>query len=140
MIAGMTNIDSHGVATALGLANSTIAAARTLVDLAKNTTNHELKNQVSDVLSNVLEMKIKILELDEANRNLKEKLNQKGSITRDPKFGYWFKDGETEPLCPKCFEGPSGAVTYLLPLYGRPGIIPHRKCVVCQQMYPERKS
>jgi hypothetical protein len=105
MIAGMTNIDPHGAATVLGLANSTIAAAKTLVDLAKSSANHELKNQVSDVLSNVLEMKIKILELDEENRSLREKLKQKGNMRRESSTGFYFKEGETDPLCPKCYEG-----------------------------------
>jgi len=64
-------------------------------------------------LSNVLEMKIKILELDEENRKLKEQLNQKGSIKRESRTGFYFKDeAMDDPLCPKCYEG-DGKLIYL---------------------------
>jgi hypothetical protein len=48
---------------------------------------------------------VKVYELAEENRSLRELLDQKASIKRDPQFGYWFKEGETEPLCLKCYEG-----------------------------------
>jgi hypothetical protein len=74
-------IDPHGAASALGLLNQTIATARSLVDLATKAKNHELNTQLSNVLSNVLEVKIKIIELDEENRSLRLQLEQKDSVT-----------------------------------------------------------
>jgi hypothetical protein len=136
MIAGMTIFDSHGAVTVLGLANSTIATAKTLVDLAKNTTNHELKTQISDVYDGILEMKAKILDLDEENRALKEQLRQKANIKRDPEHGYWFKEGETDPLCRRCYESPASAIVYLPPVFT--GMAGRRRiCNVCKFVYSE---
>jgi hypothetical protein len=105
-------IDPHGAGTALGLVNSTIATARTLVDLATKAKNHELSTQVSNVLSSVLEMKIKILELDAENRSLRLQLEQKDSVKLNGEFRYFYKDGDPIPLCPKCYEG-SGKIAHL---------------------------
>ena len=120
--------------SALATVNSVMALGKTAVELAKKTKDPELKEKVSEVLNGILDLKGTIISLDEENQNLKVKLAQRGTITRDPRYGYWLKENETEPLCPKCYEGES-RVAYLSPL--RSGV---RKCNVCQTPYYESGS
>jgi hypothetical protein len=136
----MTLITPHNAAAAVGLANSAFSAVKSAFELAKKATDLELKREITTAFDNVLELKMKVYDLAEENRSLRELLELKGSIKRDPKFGYWFKEGETEPICPKCYEGPSTAVRYLSPLVNVPGMIPHRKCNVCDLTYQERRN
>ena len=98
--------------TALGLINSTVQTAKTAIELAKHSKDHDLKNSVSAILDQILDLKAKILELDEENRSLHQRIATHADVERKGDFGYWFKRGETDPLCPKCYEG-SGKITYL---------------------------
>jgi len=138
-IAGMTIITPHNAATAVGLANSAFTAVKSAFELAKKTTDLELKHEISATFESVLELKVKVYELAEENRSLRELLDQKASIKRDPQFGYWFKEGETEPLCPKCYEG-KNAIVYLSPLnnYAVGGL--RRWCHICEKPFPEKAA
>jgi hypothetical protein len=113
----MIPIDSHSVGSALGIANSAISAAKSAYELVKKTSDIELKHQVSDVMNSILDLKVKILELDEENRQLRQRLEQRDNIKRESESGFWLKDGETDPLCPTCYEGPSHAIVYLKAKY-----------------------
>ena len=87
-------------------------------------------------MDSVLELKAKIIELDEENRNLQRRLELKDKITRSGEFGYWFKEGEEDPLCPKCYEG-SGKVIYLTSC--KPwGNGTRRDCRECSRTYMEK--
>ena len=106
-------IDPHSAATAVGLANSAFTAVKSAFELAKKTTDLELKHEISATFDSVLELKVKVYELAEENRSLRELLDQKGSIKHDPKTSFFFKEGETNPLCPKCYQGPDNTIAYL---------------------------
>jgi hypothetical protein len=88
---------------------------------------------LSDAVDNVLELKIKVVELADENRLLREQLEQRASVRHDPQFGYFFKEGETKPLCAKCYQGPEKSLVYLNALksatFGT-----GRKCPVCDQV------
>ena len=124
------SIDPHTAATAIGLVNSAFSSVKTAFDLAKKTTDLDLKHEVSKAFDNVLELKATVYELAEENRTLREKLNEKASVKRNPEFGYYFADGDSDPLCPKCYEV-SGKLIHLPP--SRPwnrGV--RRDCVECK--------
>jgi hypothetical protein len=125
-----TLIDPHTAATALGIANTAIGSVKSALELAKKTKDLELKHEISNVMDNVLDLKAKVLELDEENRNLRQRLEQKEAMKREGKYGYWFKEGETDPLCPKCYESTS-KVIYLSRLQSYGGMTPQRNCKVC---------
>jgi hypothetical protein len=105
-------MDISTASTALGLINSTVQTAKTAIELAKHSKDSDLKNSVSAVLDQILDLKAKILELDEENRSLHHQLATRTKVMRGVDFGYWFKPGETDPLCPKCYEG-GGKLVYL---------------------------
>ena len=114
---------------ALSLINSTVQTAKTAVELAKNSKDSSLKEAVGEVLDGILDLKIKILDLEEENRELKHKLNKQEVLERKGEFGYWFKSGEDDPLCPKCYEG-NGKLVYLPKSEPWNGGI-KRECRVC---------
>jgi hypothetical protein len=98
--------DASTAGQLLGTAVSIIRNAR---DLAKDSSDHELKNVISDAYDAVLNLKEKLLDLDEENRQLKAQLSKRGSFTGPiPPFGYVYKaddTGKDHPLCPKCYQG-----------------------------------
>jgi hypothetical protein len=124
-------IDPQSAGTVLGLANSAISAVKSAFELSKKTSDLELKHQISEVMDSVLNLKVKIIELDEENRTLRRRLEQKDSIKREPKHGFWLRDGETEPLCPRCYEGEKHLVAYLSPAVFTDSSGYQRKCNVC---------
>jgi len=130
-------IDPHTASTALGIANSAIGSVKTALELAKKTKDLDLKHEISNVMDSVLELKAKVLELDEENRKLRQSLEQQTSVKRDPQYGYWFKEGEEDPLCPKCYQSTDSKLVYLDPLRKYIGGM-GRSCPVCAQIVYER--
>ncbi len=66
-----------GVLSAIGTTLSTLKNAR---DLAKESKDHELKDVISDAYDRLIDLKERMLALDEENRNLKTKLAERDSI------------------------------------------------------------
>ena len=102
----MDSIIPAAVVSTLSAVNSAIASVKNARDIAKQSQNADVKNAVLEVYDAVIDLKDKVLQLDEENRKLREKLSQRENVKRNPQFGYYFKEGESnEPLCPKCYEG-----------------------------------
>jgi hypothetical protein len=57
--------------TTVQIVSGLAASAKNAVDLAKASSNNELKGAVSELYDSVLDVKGRVLELDEENRNLK---------------------------------------------------------------------
>lgn len=122
-------IDPSSASSLLGLLNSTVQTAKTAVELAKSAKDSTLKSTVSEVLDGILNLKITVLDLDEENRKLKLQLEARQEVERKGPFGYWFKKDQTDPLCPKCYEG-ENKIVYLEPSQPWSGGI-RRDCRVC---------
>lgn len=131
------SIDPHSVASAIGLANNALGAVKSAFELGKKTTDLELKQHLSDAVDNVLELKIRVHDLAEENRSLREQLNLKASVARNSEFGYYFAEGDSDPLCPKCYEG-NGKLIHLSPSKPWNGGI-RRDCIECRQTFWEKK-
>jgi len=125
----LIRMDISVASTAIGLINSTVQTAKTAIELAKHTKDSDLRNSVSEVLDHILDLKAKVLELDEENRWLKQQISARAELERRGEFGYWFKRGETDPLCPRCYEG-SGKLVYLPKAETWSGGI-RRDCRIC---------
>jgi hypothetical protein len=123
--------------TALGLANSAVSAVKSAYELSKKTSDLDLKHQISHVLDTVLDLKVKIIELDEENRMLRQQVEQKDNLKRDAVTGFWFKDGdEAAPLCPKCYESDNKLI-YLTHNRASEYSSENYLCKVCKfQRYP----
>jgi len=118
--------------TTVQIVSGLAASAKNAVDLAKGTSNNELKGALSELYDSVLGVKARVLELDEENRGLKTRLAQREEIEGpDAKFGYFhFKSKPHEPLCPKCFQSVPSKAVNMGPRDQRAGGI-MRFCPVC---------
>lgn len=135
MIVVMT-IDPHGAATVVSLINSALSSVRTAKDLTKQSKDSDLKEQISGIYDAILSMKERVLELDEENRNLRQQLEQRAAIKRSGEFGYFYQDGDADPLCPKCWEG-SNKIAHLSAVRQRSSGL-KRDCLQCDTVYWEK--
>ncbi|MGD0830846.1 MAG: hypothetical protein ABR907_07885 [Terracidiphilus sp.] len=118
--------------TTVQIVSGLAASAKNAVDLAKGTSNNELKGALSELYDSVLDVKARVLDLDEEVRSLKTQLAQREEIIGpDEVNGYFcYKSKPEKPLCPKCYQTvPSNAV-YLGPMHTFNGGI-RRICRVC---------
>jgi hypothetical protein len=99
------SIDIQSATPILGLFNSAVSATRSAVEIAKKTKD-----------------------------SMKAKFTQHETICREARNGYFFKKGDSEPRCPKCYEGNDRPI-HLLPL-----VSGKRKCPVCDSTYNEGGS
>jgi hypothetical protein len=120
------------VLTATQIVGGLVASAKNARDLAKDTSNNDLKAAISDLYDEVLNIKERVLDLDEENRGLKEQLARKVDIEGpDETNGYFFfKDRPDNPLCPKCFQSVQSNTVFLGPLHEWNGG-KRRSCTVC---------
>lgn len=118
--------------TTVQIVSGLAASAKNAVDLAKSTSNNELKGAVSELYDSVLDVKARVLELDEEVRRLKTQFAQREEIIGpDARFGYFcFKSKSNEPLCPKCYQSIPSKVVNMGPRDQRAGGI-MRFCPVC---------
>jgi hypothetical protein len=133
----ISTMNLHDVPPILNLVNTTLSGLRSAVELADKSKDRALKNQLSEVLSSFLALQVKVLELDIENRTLKSQLAQKDAIERRGEFGYFFKDADPDPLCPKCYEG-TGKIIHLSNLKQESGGV-RRVCRECNLSFWETK-
>jgi hypothetical protein len=128
--------DASTATQLLGTAVSIVKNAR---DLAKDSSNHELKTVISDAYDAVLNLKEKLLALDEENRQLKAQLAKRDSLVGPiPPYGYVYRaddKGHDNPMCPKCFQE-KGHESFMTKF--RNVSMPGRQCSVCQLSIHER--
>jgi hypothetical protein len=127
--------------TTVQIVSGLAASAKNAVDLAKASSNNELKGAVSELYDSVLDVKARVLELDEQVRTLKTQLAQREEIIGpDARFGhFYFKDKPNEPLCPKCYQSIPSKVVNMGPRDQRAGGI-MRFCPVCNFTVTEERA
>lgn len=114
------------------LVGGLLGSTKNALELAKQSSNHDLKASISELYDSLLDVKARVLELDEENRRLKAELSQKDQVIGPTgQHGYFFrKDKPEQPLCPKCFQSQPSNEVFLGPLHKhRNGKL--RKCPVC---------
>ncbi len=87
----------------LTLFNAIAAAGRTIYEIAQGTSKLETKQELMDVNDTLMNLKRAAGDLEDQNRELKEKLRFKSEDFefRNP---FWFENKYPErALCPKCF-------------------------------------
>ena len=119
------------------LVTSTIIATQHAFDLAEHLRDEELKQKIYEVYTLVLVLDRQMAALEEENRNLRRELAERRRVMAERKgvFGYWFKEGETDPLCPVCCER-DDALSYLSQVeHVEKGS--RRVCGTCQSVFWE---
>ncbi len=107
------------------------------VSFRKHLKNSEEKRKVDEVLDTLRDLKQSASELEDQNRELREKLRFKSDDYEFRNPFYYHKDRSERPLCAKCFanhtEGPMGE-------QGRGCIESCRACLVCGKTTSVRDS
>jgi len=125
----MTNMEPVStVTTAWTIAKAAGEISKKLYELGKSIKDRKAKQQVDELLDKLRDLKQSASELEDENRNLREKLRFKSG---DYEFHspFWYaKSNPDQPLCPKCFADEIAA-----PM-GEPGQgcnSDYRHCLVC---------
>lgn len=120
------------VLTTTQLVSGLVASAKNVLDLAKASSDHALKASVNELYDSVLDVKGRVLDLDEEKRSLKAELARKDEfIGPIEPYGYFFyKARPDEPLCPKCFQASPQRPVFLSLLTNLDGG-QYRNCLQC---------
>jgi hypothetical protein len=117
------------VTTALTIARTAGELTKKLYEFGKSLKDREAKQQIDEILDKLRELKHSASELEDENRDLREKLRFK-SDDYEFRSPFWYdKAHPNQPLCPKCF-----AKKIPAPM-GEPGegCSPgYRCCLVCE--------
>jgi hypothetical protein len=118
--------------TTAQLVGSLAASAKNALDLAKASSDHALKGAVSELYDSLLDVKGRVLDLDEENRRLKTELARKDEFIGpiEPHGYFFYKEKPDQPLCPRCFQSQPQHPVYLSPLTDFKGG-QHRSCIIC---------
>lgn len=94
--------------TTAGLVNNALSSLKSARDLAKIASDNDLKETIGEAYETLLDLRERVLTLDEENRQLKAQLATKAAyIGPVAPHGYFYaaEDGEHQhPLCPTCFQ------------------------------------
>jgi hypothetical protein len=117
------------VTTAWSIAKTAGEISKKLYNFAKSLKDREDKQQVDEILNELRELKQSASELEDENRDLREKLRFK-SEDYEFRSPFWYDKAKADqPLCPKCFANKIAA-----PM-GEPGQgcnTHYRVCLVCR--------
>jgi hypothetical protein len=136
----------------LGSISTAIATIKTSMDIAKLIKDSsssldeaetklklaELISTLADLKTELADIKVDLIDKDEIIRELKNKIQEKESLSFDGKL-YW-KEGDKIPFCPICFENENKYI-HLTHNEGYPASIeysgeePFYICKVCDKIY-----
>jgi len=126
------------IPTAVTMLANVVSTLKNASELAKTSTDFDLKVAIGDAYSALIDLKAKISELDDENRELKKQLAQRATLKRDPRTGYYFKEGESDsPICQRCYEG-EGKLAYLSNIIREENGL-RRSCHQCDRSFWEQK-
>jgi hypothetical protein len=119
--------------TAWTIAKTAGEISKKLYELGKGLKDREQQQKVDEIVDKLRDLKQLASELEDENRELREKLRFKGD-DYDFRSPFWYpKDKPDMPLCPKCFATDVAAPMGEQHLDG-PGR-PYRTCLVCNNFF-----
>jgi hypothetical protein len=134
-------MDFGAATTTASLVANVVGTVRAARDLAKDIGNHELKEKIGDAYDGLNDLRQRVLDLDEENRQLKAELAKKAEIEGPvPPFGYFFdKRHPDHPMCPKCYQAKESRIAYMGPLHPWNGGM-RRVCQLCGHITTEQEG
>jgi hypothetical protein len=134
--------DSISVASfALSLTTKATEALNALRERAKTTKDLDIKDQISTLYDNVLELKEVISRLLDENKDLKRQIEaqqhppEKPEIKQRGEANYYFK-GTEGPFCQPCYDD-KGKLVVLPPQSKSGSGSVSRTCTVCRNIFYE---
>jgi hypothetical protein len=121
--------------TAVSLVNGTISLFKQVNDAAKESDNIDLKRGLSDLYSQIVEIKAQVLDLAQENTDLRRQLTLRNEMSWDASKGVYFAENDPSPFCPACWDG-NGKLVRLNPNYARGGSLVWKyDCKVCHNYF-----
>jgi hypothetical protein len=129
------------VTTTWTIAKTAGEITKKLFELGKSFKDRDAKQQIDEILDELRALKQSASELEDENRELREKLRFK-SDDYEFRTPFWYdKAHSDQPLCPKCFANKIAA-----PM-GEPGqgcSVDYRRCLACENCievsHPSRRQ
>ena len=120
------------VLTTTQLVGGLVASAKNALELAKASSDYALKGAVSELYDSLLDVKARVLDLDEETRRLEAELAQKEEFIgpTEPHGYFFFKDKADQPLCPRCIQSQPSNPVFLSPVFDYNGGT-KRTCIIC---------
>lgn len=141
--------DLGSISTAIATVKTSMDIAKIIKDSSNSLDEAERKLKIAELISSLADVKVELAEVQDLVReketeinNLKEKLNEKKSITFDGKF--YIKENDDVPFCPICWENNQKMVHLKFCEYypgGKHGMFTyssqkeHYICRVCENTY-----
>ena len=127
-------------AALVGALNLALNTQGKISELVKQSKDTALKEQINTLYDHLLQVKSLAADLVREDESLREQLRVR-TTRRDEKFGYVYLEGETDPLCQKCFYESNGTkVVYLSPVQKNDTGHVWRRCPVCNHSYVEQQG
>jgi|HubBroStandDraft_5_1064220.scaffolds.fasta_scaffold833991_1 hypothetical protein len=105
-------MDFHAAIPITQMFSSTLSAINNVRDLARESSDRELKEKISEAYDGILSLKERMLTMNDEIRDLKFKLAKKAPFTDpEPPYGYIYRTDDTakeRPLCPACLRKDGG--------------------------------
>ena len=137
---GIVNFST--VATTAGLVNNALSVLKSARDLAKDTSDNELKEKIGAAYEALLDLREHALAQDDEIRKLKAQLEDKATyIGPLPPHGYYYAANDAEaqqhPLCQTCFQSKPQKIGFMDDAKSWSGGV-RRECKLCQETVWEK--
>jgi hypothetical protein len=116
------------VTTAWTIAKTAAEVSRKLYEFGKGLKDREARQQVDEILDQVRDLKQSASELEDENRELREKLRFKSDDYEFDNPFWYHKTNPNQPLCPTCF---ARNVPAPMSAEGQDCGADRRRCLVC---------
>jgi len=134
-------MDASAAVTATQMVATVVNTVRAAKELAKDISNHELKDKIGEIYDSLNDLRQRVLDLDEENRALKGEVAKKLDIEGPtPPYGYFYrKDHPQDPLCPTCYQSKESRLGFMGP-QRRSSAGVYRSCHLCGKLIYEDRS
>lgn len=108
------------------------------ISTIKNISEIVKKYNDLELMKKIVELQTEVFDLQMENLALKKQvtsMDEREKMTRREPHGYYYKEGEEVPHCPRCWENDGKAIT--LPALTDYVVGPGRICRVCKHHYTE---
>jgi hypothetical protein len=132
-------MDSIVPAAALSVASlvsNVLSSAKAAKEPAKQSGDAALKEQIGDLIDSIIDVKQRVIELDEENRELRKKLEAKAELKWDTKLKLYLAEGDPDPFCTPCWDSKRNQIRVHPTYYtGGDGILWKYTCNVCRSVF-----
>jgi hypothetical protein len=119
------------------MAPDIVNAAKEVYNAVQKYNDVPLMKQVVELQQAVFDLQAELIEVKKQLADALAKLDVRHSIHKQGE--YFYKDGDEEPFCPKCWQKDDKLV-YLPALKTSSTYGKFRQCIVCKQMFIEEAA